>query len=152
MLASQAMCFNLFVPLNRDLDLAAAFFRHLLGDVATIDREIEYEYTPDKSIFNDQSGRGGVDCDALLIYTNNDQQDVLVVIETKYVEPKFSRCGFRRSGPKDKCPKETIVSPNFSNCPYHYKKHYNYWEVAKDSKLFKIDKIYHNPCPFGGNL
>jgi len=158
MLSSQAMCFNLFVPLNMNKEYATAFFNQLLGDCHAIINEIEIEYTPSKAIFNDQTGKGGVDCDAMLQYTNDKGQNSLLVIETKYVEPEFSVCGFRKNEfnkqkkKRDLCPVDTIVDTDFSNCRYHYKKQYKYWEVAKTSNLFHMDFIHSESCPFGGSL
>jgi len=158
MLSSQAMCFNLFVPLNSNKKYATVFFNQLLGDCQAITHDIEIEYTPSKIIFNDQSGKGGVDCDALLQYKNDKEQNSLLVIETKYVESEFSVCGFRKNEfnkqkkKRELCPVGTIVDTDFSNCRYHYKKHYNYWEVAKASNLFNMDLIHSESCPFGGSL
>lgn len=158
MLSSQAMCFNLFVPLNLDKQYATAFFNQLLGDCQEIINKIEIEYTPSKTIFNDQSGKGGVDCDALLQYRDNSGNRSILVIETKYVEPEFSICGFRKNEfnkqkkKRDLCPVDTIVDPDFSNCRYNFKKHYKYWEVAEESNLFHIDLIHSESCPFGGSL
>lgn len=152
MLSSQAMCFNLFVPLNLDKKFAAAFFKELLGDCAEIIEPIEIEYTPSKTIFRDQSGKGGVDCDALLKYKNSNGGNSLVVIETKFVEEEFSNCGFRKSNQKDPCPIDTLVTPEFNNCRYHYKKHNDYWKIAKESDLFDMHYLHNNPCPFGGGL
>jgi hypothetical protein len=149
MLSSQAMCFNLFVPLNSDLGFASAFIRFLLGDVKEIRDRIQYEYTPSNTIFNDQSVRSGVDCDILLTYINNDNQKSLLVIETKFVETEFSICGFRKSKQRDKCPNSTVISTDFSNCRYDYKKGYNYWKVANESGLFDMNFIQRNSCPFG---
>lgn len=152
MLSSQAMCFNLFAPLNLHKNFASAFFRLLLGDFAEFTQDIDYEYTPSKSIFNDQSGKGGVDCDALLKYKNIHGKNSLLVIETKFVEKEFSSCGFRKKTQKDPCPRSTVVNPDFSNCRYHYKKYYNYWKVAKESDLFNMEYIQSIPCPFGSSL
>jgi hypothetical protein len=152
MLSSQAMCFNLFVPLNRHKRLATSFFQRLIGDVLEITKDIEYEFTPSNSIFRDQSGRGGVDCDALLTYINKDGKHSLLVIETKFVEREFSICGFRKSNQKDPCPLETNVLSDFSNCRYHFKKGYNYWKVSDESNVFNMKVIQRNACPFGGYL
>lgn len=152
MLSSQAMCFNLFVPLNLNKQLATAFLRELSENVAEVCQDIEYEYTPSKTIFNDQSGKGGVDCDALIKFKNCKGGTSLIVVETKFVEPEFSKCGFRKSDHEDQCPLKTLVAPDFSNCRYHYKKHYNYWRVAEESNLFNMEMIQNQPCPFGGTL
>jgi hypothetical protein len=152
MLSSQAMCFNLFAPLNKNKKLAASFFNFLLGNVLEIKENVDFEYTPLKSIFNDQSGKGGVDCDALLTYTNKQGKSSILVIETKFVEPEFSICGFRKRNQNDTCPSETVILKDYSNCRYHHKKKYNYWKVAEESNLFKMDLIHTIHCPFGGSL
>ena len=152
MLSSQAMCFNLFVPLNLNKKLFSILFDKLIGGIKYIQHDIEIEYTPLNSIFNDQTAIGGVDCDALLHYINYCDKECLMVIETKYVEPKFSTCGYRKSGQKDKCPIDTILKTDFSNCRYQYKKQYKYWSVARDSGLYNKDKIEKMYCPFGGKL
>ena len=158
MLSSQAMCFNLFVPLNMNKEYSTVFFNQLLGDCQAIIGDIEIEYTPSKTIFNDQSSIGGVDCDALLQYKNKNGESSLLVIETKYVEQEFSICGFRKNETnkqkkkRDLCPTDTIVNQDFSNCRYHYKRHYNYWKVAEESNLFNMDLVHNDDCPFGGSL
>jgi hypothetical protein len=151
LLSSQAMCFNLFVPLNKDQRLTAKLFNTLIGDIGSIN-DIDYEFTPLEHIFGDQSGKGGVDCDALVRYTDHRGQKGLIVIETKFVETEFSKCGFRKSGQKDKCPANTVVNDDYSNCRYHYKKHYHYWKVAGESELYRMDLLHSKPCPFGGSL
>lgn len=151
MLSSQAMCFNLFVPLNGDRRLAKELLHHFLDGISSVDG-IEYEHTPKNSIFGDQSGRGGVDCDVLVHYTARDGAKGLVVIETKYVEYEFSLCGFRKSGQKDPCPATTTVTDDYSNCRYHYKKNYDYWRIAEESGLYRMEEIRSRPCPFGGPL
>lgn len=151
MLSSQAMCFNLFVPLNRDGGLAKRLLNHFVDGMNSVDG-IEYEYTPENSIFGDQSGTVGVDCDVLVDYTAREGAKGLVVIETKYVESEFSLCGFRKSGQKDPCPTPTTVKDDYSNCRYHYKKNYNYWKIAEESGLYRMKEIRSRPCPFGGPL
>ena len=82
--------------MNLNKRYATAFFNQLLGDCQAIINDIEIEYTPSKTIFNDQSGKGGVDCDALLQYWGDSGKRSILVIETKYVETEFSICGFRK--------------------------------------------------------
>lgn len=151
MLSSQAMCFNLFVPLNRDRRLAKELLNRFIAEIDSAE-EIEYEYTPDNCIFGDQSGKGGVDCDVLVHYTTRNVAKGLVVIETKYAETEFSTCGFRKSGHKDPCPVATVVNDDYSNCRYTYKKNYAYWKVAEESGLYRKEKLHSHPCPFGGSL
>ena len=74
MLASQAMCFNLFAPLAADLDLATAVLReHVAGLTAVTG--IAIEWTPSSDIFGDQRGKGGVDCDVLVEARREDGPD-----------------------------------------------------------------------------
>lgn len=152
MLSSQALCFNLFIPLSLNKELFAKVFNKFLGNVKSINDEFEIEYTPDTEIFNDQSGIGGVDCDALFTYQTIDNKKVLVTVETKYVEPEFSICGFRRSTQDDKCPLGTVVNPTGSNCRYSYKKNYYYWRRTIENKLFQVNSLFNNTCPFGSTL
>ena len=151
MLSSQAMCFNLFVPLNLNKPFAALCLDELIGDVKTV-FEIHIEYTPPNDIFGDQSGRGGVDCDALIIYQRHDGKRALLVVETKFVEQEFSICGFRKTTQKNKCPEDTIVGTTFAECRYHSLKGYKYWQVSNQSGIFDMEKIHNRQCPFGGDL
>lgn len=149
MLASQPMCFNLFVPLNLDKPLASRLLSSLLGESITLAQDIQIEYTPPNSIFGDQAGTSGVDCDALLRYRNAKGEPALLVVETKYVEEKFSRCGFRNPAHPNPCPTDVRLNDDFSACRYQSLKHYQYWEVAKESGQFRMDLVENQPCPFG---
>lgn len=149
MLASQAMCFNLFVPLNLNKPLASKLFSRLLEERVTVSQEIQLEYTPPNSIFGDQTGASGVDCDVLLRYGNARNEPAVMVIETKYVESEFSRCGYRKESQKNRCPADTMLDDDFTSCRYKALRHYRYWEVAEESGLFTMDAIKNQPCPFG---
>ena len=46
----------------------------------------------------------------------------------------------------------TVVNDDYSSCRYHYKKNYNYWRVAEESTIYKMERIHSQPCPFGGSL
>jgi len=153
LLSSQALCFNLFIPLNKNKELASRLFKRLLrNNDAEITDDIILEYTPSNSIFGDQSAVGGVDCDALVIYQTSPRQRGLIVVETKYVETGFSICGFRRSYQKDPCPKRTFLNDDYSTCRYNTKKKYRYWDRTQASRLFNMDLIKSQPCPFGDSL
>jgi len=102
MLSSQAMCFNIFAPLARDLELAA----RVLGQVIPGVREvagIEIEYTPSNDIFDDQTGRGGVDCDVLIDATLNGGTAV-IAIETKLRRAGVQSLRFLPAGPSCQAP------------------------------------------------
>ena len=132
MLSSQALCFNVFAPLAQDPDLAVAVLRPFFRSLATV-RSMAFEYTPSNEIFGDQTGRGGVDCDLFIEGTNDDGAAVVVAIETKFVEPEFSGCGFRRlerrlNGQK-MCPQDVRVRDDEAACLYTSLKRYRYWAV-----------------------
>ncbi len=84
MLASQAMCFNLFAPLQRDLDFATHLFRALMPD--EIDRvtavRLEHAPRPAGEYLNDRTA-----FDAFVEYTRPDGGKAFVGIETKLTEP-----------------------------------------------------------------
>jgi putative intracellular protease/amidase len=138
------------------LPVAARLLRRFVPSVASV-QAIHFEYTPDKSLFYDQSARGGVDCDVLVEYSTDDDAPALLAIETKFVEPEFSICGFRRATndekhPTRRCPPDVVVGDDEAVCRYASKKHYKYWEQAKRLKTLDFDKVKKLPCPFGGTL
>ncbi|MCZ7583237.1 MAG: hypothetical protein M5R36_07810 [Deltaproteobacteria bacterium] len=151
MLSSQAMCFNVFAPLAADTNLASRVLRGFAAGLETVEK-IHFEYTPAKDLFRDQSGRGGVDCDLLIEGTWKDGRRAVVTIETKFVEPEFSVCGFRKSGrTKNVCRADLVLDANSSKCLYATEKKYGYWEQTH--KLGQLrDGLLPGPCPFGSPL
>lgn len=119
MLSSQAMCFNLFAPLAGDPELATAVLALMIPGLAQV-RRIEFEYTPEHDVFGDRTGHGGVDCDLLIEATLRDGENAIIVVETKFVEPDFSSCGFARSGRaaagRAICPNDVPVRDNPGAC------------------------------------
>lgn len=154
MLASQAMCFNLFAPLAQDTNLAARILRGFVAGLEAVKR-IHFEYTPAGDLFGDQSGRGGVDCDVLVEATWSDGEDAVVTIETKFVETEFSMCGFRKPGREKKgrsvCPDELLLEPDASNCLYVTRKGYRYWDWTRRVRNVR-DEVLPGACPFSGPL
>jgi len=153
MLSSQAMCFNLFAPLSTRLSLAGDILRPFVSGLAEV-RSIEIEHTPPGDIFNDQSGRGGVDCDLLIEGTNAGGEPLLLVIETKFVEPEFSVCGFKRPGRAEKgqdvCPDDVPVRSNRGACLYVRNKRYAYWQRSDEHGLLAEGVLADAGCPFAG--
>lgn len=151
LLSSQAMCFNLLVPLLQNKKFAVDIFNPLIGNVSEI-ISVDIEYTPPNSIFNDQSTWGGVDCDALITYRNEKNDKAIITVETKYVETEFSKCSYRKKKREPECLYDTILDQDFLNCLYKSKKGYRYWDVAKNSGLYKMDDIIGSTCQFGKEL
>jgi len=155
MLSSQAMCFNLFAPLAANLSLATAVLAPFVPGVTSV-RSIQIEYTPPEELFGDQSGRGGVDCDVLVETDWDDGQRGVVVLETKFVEPEFSSCGFRRSGRVAKglpvCPVDVSVRSEPAACLYTSRKEYGYWARSNQFSTLARERLPAAGCPFGGPL
>lgn len=153
MLSSQAMCFNLFAPLGNRPEFAASVLQSFIPSLHKV-REIAIEFTPDSSIFSDQSGRGGVDCDVLIEGTDLKGVGVVVAIETKFVEPEFSICGFRKPGRRGKgrdvCPEDISIRKDRGNCLYVRNKGYRYWERSDGFDVLNSEAVPGEGCPFGG--
>jgi len=153
MLSSQALAFNLFAPLGTRLDLAAEVLRPFVPGLADV-KSLELEHTPPGDIFNDQTGRGGVDCDVFIEGTNVGGEHLVLVIETKFVEPEFSVCGFRKSGRAEKgqevCPDDVPVRGNRIACLYSRKKGYAYWQRSDEHGLLADNALADAGCPFAG--
>ncbi len=154
MLSSQAMCFNVFAPLASRLDLATAVLEPFIDGLVEV-TAIHIEHTPDGDVFRDQSGRGGVDCD-VLIEGRTMEGAVVQVVETKFVEPDFSICTFRKRDRAKKgqamCPPDVPVRAGRDACLYTSAKNYAYWERTDEYRLLTVDAVPDRGCPFGGSL
>jgi len=151
MLSSQAMAFNLFAPLGSRLGLAGQVLAPFVPGLATVS-SIKIEHTPAGDIFNDQTGRGGVDCDIFVEGTNTHGDALVLVIETKFVEPEFSVCGFRKAGrekhDRDTCPDDVPVRTDRSACLYTKNKRYAYWQRSDEHGLLATGALADTGCPF----
>jgi hypothetical protein len=155
MLSSQAMCFNVFAPLSTRLSLAGDALRPFIPGLAEV-RSIAIEYTPPADVFRDQSALGGVDCDLLIEGTNSSGEALVLVIETKFVEPEFSVCGFKKSGRAQKgqavCPDDVPVRSDRRACLYAVNKGYAYWERSDQHELLTEGALADLGCPFAGAM
>lgn len=153
MLSSQAMCFNLFAPLSTRLSLAGDILRPFVPGLAEV-RSIEIEYTPPRDIFDDQTGQAGVDCDLFIEGVTAGGELLVLVVETKFVEPEFSVCGFKKSGRAkkglDTCPDDVPVRANRGACLYVSKKGYAYWRRTEEHGLLAGGALADAGCPFSG--
>jgi hypothetical protein len=113
-----------------------------------------FEYTPPNEVFGDQTGQGGVDCDLLVEGVSSDGAGVVVAIETKFVEPEFSTCGFRKTDRKAKgqptCPDDVRVRASAEACLYTSRKGYRYWQRAAEHNTLSLDAVAETGCPFAG--
>ena len=154
MLSSQALCFNLFAPLAGDpcgLDLATRVLRPWVENLEAVE-EIELEHTPAPDILGDQHGLAGVDCDVLIRYRLQDGARGVMVVETKYVEPSFSRCGYHKPGHRDPCPEDVVLGEDCSGCRYTSKRGFLYWARSLEHGTLDMDRVRQTGCPFAGPL
>jgi hypothetical protein len=147
MLSSQAMCFNIFAPLAANLELASSVFRCIIPSIAAVS-SIEFEYTPPKDVFEDQSKISGVDCDLLVKGTTKNGSKIIIVIETKFVEPDFSSCGFKAVCQAD----DAEIKKEDNDCLYWKRKRYLYWKRTWEASSLKPSVLYDKGCPFRGSL
>ena len=85
LLSSMPMCFNLFAPLRRDLELAAKILRSIMPgiDIKAV-RHVWFEHSPgrvDPTLTGDRSA-----FDVAFVYERADGKHGLVGVETKYSE------------------------------------------------------------------
>lgn len=114
--SSQPFCFNLFVPLAVNLELASRVFGALLSRAVTV-AHIEIEFTPnavngpprfersaDESL-GDQGGSAGTDADVAIFFASESGRREVLLIETKLIEEGFSACGSygKKAGCKARC-------------------------------------------------
>ena len=154
MLASQALCFNLFAPLAASpegLDLASALLAPWVPTLARVCR-IDIEYTPLWEIFQDQRGKAGVDCDVLIGFEQQNGQPGVLVVETKFVEPAFSCCGHRKPDARDPCSNDVILGADFSGCRYVSRNRFLYWQRCVETRALRLPLAVGSRCPFGGPL
>lgn len=174
--ASQACCFNLFVPLATDLALASAVFSGLMDQSVTVDH-IELEFTPNRlgelsgyelsdrdESLGDQSGSGGTDADVAVFYRAHTGRGVLLM-EFKYIEAEFSTCGSsnssnrkRRARLRPLCDSREFLSvvsearrdeAGHALCGYSK---YRNWDLTKRSAVLNWEKLAELPaCPFAGS-
>lgn len=151
MASSQACCFNLFVPLQKDLKLASWLFSEWMNLDADVEF-IEIEYTPKCDYLNDQSAIGGTDSDVAVILRAG-RRRLLILAEFKFIEKEFSKCSSYHNSKrgvqiKEQCLKNTFFESVVRTGLCGYAKYRN-WEHTENSRVFDIEKVSSsNACPF----
>ncbi len=155
--ASQPCCFNLFAPLKlqQNAALTDRLFSRLLGKVVNVE-DIIIEFTPDEEeSLGDQSKTIGTDADVSVFYTDSDKRTGIILIEFKYIEPKFSLCTSyaKKNRIRNVCDSQNfhddklgIIDKTKPDCGYL---RYNNWELTQKSNVISIDSIKQSSnCPF----
>jgi len=171
--SSQAYCFNLFLYLNENKELANGVFSELMSKSVAVEH-IELEFTPnymqtdpfsdsftlgqqDESI-GDQSTYGGTDADVAVFYRYEGDKKGVLLIEFKFIEAEFSVCG---SYKKKKEARVLCDSTDFYRelveqqltdsrqqplCGYT---RYLNWQLTTKSNVLNIEKVKQSSaCPF----
>jgi len=169
--ASTPFCFNLFVPLQLDLELASDLVSHWLAKRVCV-AHVEIEFTPNRcdvagfglqedESLGDQSGSTGTDADVAVFYGDAVGTRGVILIETKYIEAGFSTCTSYRNKPRVRsvCDAgdfyERLVRPHLALPPASpdcgYVRFAN-WALTNKSALFDAAAVASAPgCPFRGS-
>lgn len=170
--SSQAYCFNLFLYLNENKELAKGLFSELMGKTVVVEH-IELEFTPNHMLTNpfsdsltsdqdesigDQSTYGGTDADVAVFYRYEGNKKGILLIEFKFIEAEFSVCGSYKNKKEARL---QCDSPNFYGelvekqrtdnrqqplCGYT---RYQNWPLTAQSAMLKIERVKQSvACPF----
>lgn len=175
--ASQPCCFNLFVPLRNNTELASKLFSKLMGKQVEV-KHIELEFTPYKDskddrklkdfefkgdeTLGDQSEFAGTDADVAVFYTYSEQKRGVILIEFKYIEAEFSVCSSfkKKKLVQNICSNhgfyQKLIEPYLTNslenplCGYLK---YENWKLLNKSSVFDLESIKTaDYCPFRYSL
>jgi len=105
--SSQAACLNFLFPLRQDLHLARAALRPFLPGLREV-TGIEFEFTgpweatewlgePTRG----KRGQNRTSIDAAIFWTGRSKRRCISLVEWKYTEPSFGKCGAFHSASKD---------------------------------------------------
>ncbi len=176
--SSQAYCFNLFLYLNENKELANGLFSELLGKPVTIEH-IELEFTPnhlqadsfgesatsngslineqDESI-GDQSTYGGTDADVAVFYRYEGTKKGILLIEFKFIEVEFSVCGSYKNKKEARVLCDTsdfyrvLVERQQTDSRHRslcgYTRYQN-WQLTTQSAMLNLELVKQSSaCPF----
>ncbi len=155
LLSSQILCVNIFFPLRYEQTLLARF---LAGRIPQLTRvgKMHFEYIGDKNYLKEPGGRGRMrtSADVALEWFDASNSRGLLLLEFKFTEPEFGRCGGATSkGNRDRsrCRQASkIVQAPEKMCYLVKPKRRPYWEIAlgPDSPL-RINLLAEESyCPF----
>ena len=161
--SSQIACFNLFISLLINKDLANKVFKSIIPEFKEL-LNIEFEYYDDKDYLNEGRNKKankrdiGTDADVAIFYSNENNERCLCLLEHKLSEKEFTNCGAFKSHKNDKkdfCKDFTKIWSDTNKCYYHANCNYGYWNLTKDkNSIFDSVKLfnYKGICPFKNSL
>jgi len=155
LLSSQILCVNIFFPLRNEPTLLAGFLADRIPQLAGVGK-MYFEYIGDRNYLNEPGGRGQMrtSADVALEWFDASNSRGLLLLEFKFTEREFGRCGgatSRGNADKSRCrqPSEVVQAPE-KMCYLVDPKKRPYWQIAlgPDSPL-RIDLLTKEPyCPF----
>lgn len=155
LLSSQMLCVNLFFPLRDQQALLAGFLSDHIPQLDRVGR-VHFEYIGDKNYLRERGGRGRMrtSADVAIEWVDAVGSRCLLLLEFKFTEREFGRCGGATSKgnedrPRCRRPNEILRSPE-KMCYLVRPKNRPYWEIALggDSPL-RTDMLATEPyCPF----
>ncbi len=140
LLSSQALCVNLFFPLHEELELLTGFFSSRISGLAQV-KKVHFEYIgPEGTDYlreGGSRGRNRTSADIALEWDGEDGTRGVLLLEFKFTESEFGRCGGAKSNgntDKSRClrSKDIIRDPS-EMCYLVQPKKRPYWDIILDS-------------------
>jgi hypothetical protein len=157
LLNSQALCVNLFFPLREELALLTGFFSNRISGLAQVNK-MHFEYIgPEGTDYLHEGGSRGqnrTSADVALEWDSEDGTRGLLLLEFKFTEGEFGRCGGAASkGNTDqsRCLRsEKIIRAPSVMCYLVQSKKRPYWDIILDSDgpLWTENLTLEQHCPF----
>lgn len=155
LLSSQILCVNIFFPLRNEHELFTGFLAGHIPQLAGVSK-MYFEYIGDKNYLNEPGSRGRMrtSADIALEWSDASNSRGLLLLEFKFTEREFGRCGGATSPgnvDRSRCrqPSKIVQAPE-KMCYLVKPKQRPYWEIAlgPDSPL-RIDLLTKESyCPF----
>ncbi|MGB5933663.1 MAG: hypothetical protein WBH57_11430 [Anaerolineae bacterium] len=155
LLSSQILCVNIFFPLRDEQRFLTGFFRDRIPQITRLGM-MHFEYIGKKDYLNEGGGRGRMrtSADVALEWYDASNSRGLLLLEFKFTEREFGRCGgatSRGNLDRSRCRQpDRIVQAPHKMCYLAERKKRPYWQIAldQDSPL-RIDLLTKEPyCPF----
>ena len=157
LLSSQALCINLFFPLRKELELLTGFFGSRISGLAQVKRmHFEYIGPEGTDYLHEGGGRGQnrTSADVALEWDGEDDTRRLLLLEFKFTESEFGRCGGAASKgntDRSRClrPEDIIRTPS-AMCYLMQSKKRPYWDIILDSNgPLQTERLtLERHCPF----
>lgn len=161
LLSSQALCINLFFPLREELELLTGFFTSRISGLVQV-KKMHFEYIgPEGTDYLHEGGSRGqnrTSADVALEWDSEDGTQGLLLLEFKFTEGEFGRCGGATSKgntDRSRCLRsEDIIRDPSAMCYLLQSKKRPYWDIILDSDgpLRTEYLTLERHCPFRYDL